>query len=190
MDSWIKNSDNCLENELGSLLEEYMTDDYLVIAFFTDRFQAHRGDHLNSVLASTQKLLELRVFNENCELWLHRSCCGKPFSWRLASEAGCDPQHDYFRTVQALDIDESYAAYQCGETDGYGSLKLRSTVQGYYVLPLCKGDECVKVINYVRYDDATGVAEAADYRLAGFASMIDGADWKKGKGGTESAGGD
>lgn len=189
MDSWNQKHGNSSENTLGSLLEEFMTGDYLVTAFFTDRFQAHRGDHLNSVLASAQELVELRVFNENCELWLHRSCCGEPFVWRLASEAGCDSKHDYFRTVQALDIDETYAAYQLGETDEYGSLKLRSTVQGYYALPLCRGDECVKIINYVRYD-ANGVAEAADYRLAGFVSMKDGADWKSDKGGIDGAGGD
>lgn len=190
MDSWIQKHGICSEDVLGSLLEEYRTGDYLVTAFFTGWFQGCRGNHLDSVLASAQELVELRVFNENCELWLHRSCCGRPFSWRLASEAGCGSQRDYFRTVQALDIDESYAAYQRGETDGYGSLKLRSTVQGYYALPICSGDGCVKIINYVRYDDVTGVAEAVDYRLAGFASMKDGADWKKDKGGTESASGD
>lgn len=189
MDLWIQKHCNCPEDALGSLLKEFMTEDYLVTAFFTDRFQAYRGDHLNSVLANAQELVELRVFNENCELWLHRSCSGSPFVWRLASEAGCDSNRDYFCTVQALDIDETYATYQCGETDEYGSMKLRSTVQGYYALPLCKGDECVKIINYVRYD-ANGVAEAADYRFAGFASMKDGTEWKNDKGGIEGAGGD
>ena len=189
MASWIQKQGDCSEDALGALLEEYMTDGYLAAAFFTDRFQGYRGDRLDSVLDSVRELLELRVFNEDRELWLHRSRCEGPFSWRLAGEAGCDPKRDFFCTVQALDIDETYVAYQCGETDGYGSLKLRSTVQGYYVLPLCKGDECVKVINYVRYD-ANGVAEVADYRLVGFASMKDGADWKKDKGGIKGAGSD
>lgn len=181
MASWIKNCGNCSENALGSLMEEYMKGGFLVTAFFTDHFLGCRAEYLHSVLDSARKLLELRVFNENCELWLHRSCCERPFSWRLADETGCEG-HDFFRTVQALDIDETYDAYQRCETDGYGCLKLRSTVQGYYTLPLCEGDECVKIINYVRYD-ANGVAEAADYRLAGFASMKDGSDWKKDKGG-------
>ena len=189
MDVWIQKHGACSEDALASLLEEYRTGDYLVTAFFTDRFQGCRGNHLDSVFAKAQELVELRVFNENQELWLHRSCCGKPFVWRLAGESGCDPERDYFRTVQALDIDETYGAYQRGETDGYGSLKLRSTVQGYYALPLCRGDECVKIINYVRYD-ANGIAEAADYRLAGFASMKDGALWKEEMGGIDGAVGD
>ena len=189
MDFWIQKHGNCSEDALGPLLEEYMTDDYLVTAFFTDRFQGSRGYHLNSMLSNAQELVELRVFNENCELWLHRSCCGTPFYWRLAGEAGCDPKRDFFCTVQALDIDETYVAYQHGETDEYGSLKLRSTVKGYYALPLNIGDECVKVINYVRYD-ANGVAEVADYRLVGFASMKDGTDWKNDMGGITGAGGD
>lgn len=186
MDSWIQKHGDCTEDSLASLLKEYGTDDYLVTAFFTDRFQGCRGDHLPSVLSKVRELLELRVFHEDCELWFHRSHCGRPFSWRLAGEAGCDPKRDCFRTVQALDIDETYAAYQRGERDEYGSLKLRSTVKGYYALPLAGGDACVKVVNYVRYDE-NGVAEAADYRLAGFASMKEGADWEKDKGGIRGA---
>ena len=186
MDSWIQKYGDCAEDALASLLEEYRTGDYLAAAFFTGRFQGCRGNHLDSVLAKARELLELRVFNETCELWLHRSCCGKPFFWRLAGEAGCALTRDCFRTVQALDVDETYDAYRRGETDKYGSLKLRSTVKGYYALPLDRGDECVQIVNYVRYDE-NGVAEAADYRFAGFAPMKDGAAWKEGKGGIDGA---
>ena len=186
MDCWIQRHGACSEDALASLLEEYMTGDYLVTAFFTGRFQGCRGNHLDSVLAKARELAELRVFNENHELWLHRSRYGKPFFWRLAGETGCDPKRDCFRTVQALDIDKTYAAYRRGETDEYGSLKLRSAVKGHYALPLGRGDECVIVVNYVRYDE-NGVAEAADYRLAGFASMKDGAAWKEDEGGIDGA---
>lgn len=186
MDVWIQKHGDCTEDSLASLLNEHMTGDYLVTAFFTDRFQGCRGDLLDSVLARAQELVELRVFNEDCELWLHRSCCGRPFSWRLAGETGCVPKRDCFRTVQALDIDETYAAYQRGDQDEHGALKLRSTVKGYYALPLGTGDGCVKIITYVRYNE-NGVAEAADYRLAGFASMKDGADWENDKGGMHGA---
>ena len=186
MDVWIQKHGACPEDALASLLEEYGTGDDLVTAFFTDRFQGCRGDRLDSVLARASELVELRVFNESRELWLHRSCCGKPFSWRLAGESECDPERDCFRTVQALDIDETYAAYQRGEVDEYGALKLRSTVKGYYALPLGRGDKCVKIVNYVRYDE-NGVAEAADYRLAGFASMKDGVAWKEDQGGIDGA---
>lgn len=186
MGCWIQKHGTCSEDALASLLEEYGMGDYLVTAFFTAWFQGCRGNHLNSVLTKARELLELRVFHENHELWLHRSHCGKPFSWRLAGEFGCDPERDYFRTLQALDIDETYPAYQRGETDEYGSLKLRSTVKGHYALPLGRGDECVKVVNYVRYDE-NGVAEAADYRLAGFASMKEGAAWKEDQGGIDGA---
>ena len=186
MDVWIQKHGDCAEDALASLLEEYKTGDYLVTAFFTDRFQGCRGSRLDSVFAGARDLLELRVFNENRELWLHRSRCGKPFFWRLAGEAGCDPKRDYFRALQALDVDETYAAFRRGETDEYGSLKLRSTVKGHYALPLCSGDACVKIVHYVRYDE-NGVAEAADYRLAGFASMQDGAAWKEDTGGMDGA---
>ena len=186
MDCWIQKHGVCPEDALASLLEEYRTGDYLAAAFFTGRFQGCRGNRLDSVLAEARDLVELRVFNESRELWLHRSCCGRPFFWRLAGESGCDPRRDHFRTVQALDIDETYDAYQRGETDEYGSLKLRSTVKGHYALPIDRGDACVKVVNYVRYDE-NGVAEAADYRLAGFASMRDGAAWKEDKGGMDGA---
>lgn len=186
MDVWIQKHGDCAEAALASLLEEYLAEEYLAAAFFTGGFQGCRGKRLHALLAKAQELLELRVFNENRELWIHRSCCGRPFFWRLAGESGCDPKRDFFRTVQALDLDETYAAYRRGETDEYGSLKLRSTVKGHYALPLAGGETCVKIVNYVRYDE-NGVAEAADYRLAGFASMKDGAAWKEDEGGIDGA---
>ena len=187
MASWIQKHGDCPEGALSALLEEYMTGSYLAAAFFTGRFQGCRENCLHSVLDRVRELLELRIFNEDRELWLHRSRCEGPFSWRLAGEAGCRAGRDFFRTVQALDIDETYAAYRRSERDEFGALKLRSTVRGYYALPLDEGDECVKVVNYVRYDE-NGVAEAADYRLAGFASLKDGAAWREG--GTKDGGGD
>ena len=97
------------------------------------------------------KLLELRIFNTSREFLLRRSCLGAPFSWRLASEETLSPemrQKHCFETRQLLERGASSA--------------------GVFVLPVTEKERFVRIMNYVSYD-ADGVANAADYRLMGFA---------------------
>ena len=172
MNPWIKENKNgeCDENAVLNILKNALSEGCTVLAFFADRFQACRGDQASELLKEMASLLEVRAFDSKQELWFHRSTLGAPFAWRLADESGCVEGEDYFDTVQALDIDETYGAYKNGETDEYGCLKLRSTVKGCYALPIEKNDGCVKVINYIRYDE-NGIAGVADYRIAGFAPL-------------------
>ncbi len=169
MNSWVKKNGICDESAVSNVIGSVLSESGAVLAYFSGSFRSCRGDKVADLLKNTADLLEVRAFDSEQELWLHRSTLGTPFAWRLADEKGCAPG-DFFRTTQALDIDAKYKPYQNGETDEYGCLKLRSTVMGCYVLPIERSDGCVQVVNYVRYDE-NGVAGVADYRIAGFAPL-------------------
>lgn len=167
MDKWIKQAGVCKPEELPAVVSKEISASDTILAYFSDQFKSCKGDQLQSVLQNAARLLEIRAFNDNQELWIHRSQLGTGFVWRVANEIDCEAKRDYIETVQALDIDETYDAFKNGETDEYGSLRIRSTVKGYYVLPIQKTDAFVKLFEYVRYDDA-GIAGVVDYRVAGF----------------------
>ena len=168
MDKWNKKTGMCEPDEILPVMNAEISDADVILAYYSDRFQACEGSQMRDFLQDVSRLLEIRAFNGEKELWLHRSQLGRPFVWRIASEEGCVAERDYIETIQALDIDETYAAYRNGETDEFGCLKMRSTVKGYYALPIRKTDAFVKLIEYVRYDE-DGIAGIADYRVAGFA---------------------
>ena len=127
------------------------TDDY-VVAYFADKFHAGRAASLlDDIVREQDKLLELRVFNASRELLLHRSALGAQFSWRLASEDALSPEakkKHCFETRQLLERGESTA--------------------GISALPVKGAERYIRLMNYVSYD-AEGIANAADYRLMGFA---------------------
>lgn len=167
---WAKDSGTCEESEICEKIRRFFPNSGIVLAFFSDRFRACRSDRAKDLLENGSSLLEVRVFNKENELWFHRSTLGAPFAWRLAGELGCDPKHDFFETKQALDFDMTYEPYKNGELDEYGCLKIRSTVMGYYALPIEKSDGCVRVVNYIRYDES-GVANVVDYRIKSFEQL-------------------
>lgn len=164
---WIKASDTGND----APLESFRGTEAYVLAYFTDAFKAGRADRmLAKVDADMDKLLELRVFTEKQELWLHRSVLGAPFSWRLAAEENIPPaerERYCFETRQLLDLGESPDEKPKYDSDG---LRILQTEAGRsFKLPIAAAERYVRIMNYVCYDDDDGVANAADYRLIGFA---------------------
>ena len=151
-------------------LERFRNSDAYVLAYFTNAFQAGRANcMLANAAFSMDKLLELRVFNETQELWMHRSVLGSPFSWRLADDAGIPTEKREtccFETRQLIDLGESPDKEP--SYDGAGLRILQTEAGRSFKLPITKAERFVRLINYVSYDN-DGVAYAADYRLAGFA---------------------
>ena len=138
----------------------------IVLAFFTDHFSSGRGwNAFEQLCATTDDLLEVRIFGESAELWLHRSSVGEPFSWRIASEENV-PADSIIESCQILDIDSTYRP-EGDPVDEFGARKLRTIVGGYYSLPVRADERYIRIISYLVYDK-NGTARAADYRICGF----------------------
>lgn len=151
-------------------LKDFRDTKAYVLAYYTDAFRAGWADQmLAEVESNMDKLLELRVFNENRELWLHRSALGSPFAWRLAAEGEKKPEEkeEYcFETRQLLDLGEGPDAEPAFDQDGLRVLKTEAGRS--FKLPITKEERYVRIMNYVAYDE-NGIANAADWRLVGFA---------------------
>ena len=102
------------------------------------------------------KLLELRIFDDNMELKLFRGSVGKELKYRYLSDADCQ---DYFDDEQYLDVDEKRSK-DCDN--------VRSTGGGTYAVPLASFcDAKLKLRNYVRYDE-NGQCYIWDWRMLEF----------------------
>lgn len=151
------------------------------IAFHTDRFSAGWETALQDEL--TDSLLELRLFTDSAELRLFRTAISHPFQLRVADDCALKSNleklesedsflkkaENYVHTVyQVLDINQKWAPYVNKERDAKGCRLLCTTGGGHYALPLQGEETLARVVNYLTYDEKTGVCSAADYRLAGF----------------------
>lgn len=146
--------------------------------FFTDRFEAADAPCVAALWQSPQTLLELRLFGPRQEFWAHRTALGRPFVWRVADEDTLaqnaasqasaflrDPAHHELVRCQYLDIDTTDPLTRTPASNG--CVQLRTTVGGRYRLPLQEGQTMAQTVVYLNYND-NGLAEAADWRLAGF----------------------
>ena len=137
------------------------------VAFFTDHFDAAYPEGIAALLADPSHLLEARVYGKECELWIHRTCIGDPFSWRLAVDEGV-PKDARREETQWLDIDASRHSNLRED----GLTLLRTTGGGRYGMPVSKEQNAVRVAVYYRYDE-DGCAHAADFRIIGFERRTD-----------------
>lgn len=170
MRSWVKASGSVPEGRLLECVEEYLASrpdggfDCRCVAFFADRFAGARGAQAcRELLADARKLLELRLFDEESELWCHRSLLGREFALRRADDADLAERHRLC-SAQTLDVAEELGA---GER---GCVRLRGTAGSRYELPMNPGERSVRVVSYIDYDGQSGAARVVDYRLAGFAA--------------------
>ena len=162
---WI--TDGGTAEDAAGTVRRYAAPEDRIVAYYADGFAAGYADRLEALLAGEDRLLELRLFSETRELWLHRSRLGEPFAWRVASEAALPDKERYcFETRQLLDLREGPEA--APELDAAGLRVLRPLNGRRFALPCGGADRFVRLMNYVRYD-AEGVANAADWRLIGFA---------------------
>jgi hypothetical protein len=179
-DRWIRSSGNCNEDGLSGEVMSLNIDTFgsrvCFVAFLTDRFLAGEAETLNfedvsiETWIDTTKLLEIRIFGEKAEWLARRSIANKKvdFQWRLASEYGM-VKDEFCERTQTLDIDESEEV-QGQESAVYlpeGNRGLMTTGGGKYQLPIKNGENAIKVISYIEYDE-DGMAYVYDNRLVGF----------------------
>lgn len=166
---WIKAHGCCGEAELAQTVAAQAPAGGTAIALYTDRFAA--GESLAGLCPT--KLLELRVFTPQAELWLHRTTLGRDFYWRVADDtalaanlpAGETVEEYCYDETQLLDINTERSFAQRNEA---GNPVLLTTVGGTYALPIAQRDTAVQVRNYLRYDSVSGTAAVADSRYCSF----------------------
>ena len=182
-EKWISSFGKADETQAKSLIQDAVDAncDLFCCAFFSDSFRScslkvDTKASLQTILDNLTRLLEIRLFNNKSELWLHRSMLGVPFEWRLADDCqlkeSLSQESDPFlskiesyriETIQVLDIDSSFVE----PADDLGARRLRTTGGGIYTLPIQEESDAVVVVFYLRYDP-NGVVSIADYRLSGF----------------------
>lgn len=139
------------------------TDSILFVAQYTDKFDI--GIWNENTIENTNKLLELRVFDNKKEWKLFRSDLGKDFYSRYEDDTGKNEGVDYFDEIQLLDIDISRSKKAPGV--------MYTTAGGSYNLP--KDIEyldraAIRVRHYFGVDNESGQAFIIDYRLVDFGS--------------------
>lgn len=182
-DLWISKSGFSEESCLSEVVSSYMRGNSVAepcyfMALYTDKFICAKIDRLSDALADVEWLLELRVFDEERELWAHRSMLGQPFSWRVADDKVLEfetskqqgpffdePESYRIESCQKLDIDDKDRHEAPGDPQ-YGGKLLRSTGRSVYELPI-NDENAIRLVSYIRYDD-NGIANVVDYRLKEF----------------------
>ena len=106
---------------------------------------------------SSDKLLEIRVFNDNEEFHAVRDSMGAAFVWRHIrdDEADAGFADCTFDDVQYLDIDEKRSNVEACEYHAIGG--------GSYRLPIANAER-IKLRNYLIYDE-DGMAQIVDFRI-------------------------
>ena len=135
------------------------------LAIYSDR-----ADFVSEV-TEPEKLLELRVFDENGEFRAYRDVLGKPFKCREINKKNENLFAGSFEENQYLDIDTNYK-FKDDET------KRQATGGGQYHLPEDAKDMTMLKVRYYYNYNSEGIAQKCDWRLAGFEDKEDG-PWAK-----------
>ena len=138
-------------------------DNTFFVAQYTDKFDI--GIWNEDIIENTNKLLELRVFDEKKEWKLFRSDLGKDFYSRYEDDTGKNEGVDYFDEIQLLDIDITRSSKD--------SREMYTTAGGIYKLPKDISDldrAAIIVRHYFGVDNESGQAFIRDYRLVDFGS--------------------
>lgn len=185
------------KTEVENYLEKGLTKGKsYILALYANRFvcasvqKLQEMKKLDDLLKDVKWLLEMRVFDEDQELWAHRTMLGQPFSWRVASDATLKekaeqqtddflkkPENHRLEQKQLLDIDKKHPS---DKEPIYGGKSLRSTGRGEYELPIEEGQDAVTLVSYIRYDEI-GMAHVVDYRLKGFGTLVEAKEHKGGE---------
>lgn len=162
------------EEYKGKIEQEMEEKDGYAIIMFTDRFEVDKyplSEERKKDLEQNfgQKLVDMRVFNEECECRIFRGDAGKKFHWRVRKDVKKNQSdgrssEQYFDDEQYLDIDEIKSKRSFKEEG-----KVYATGGGAYRIPVKSYDEVknAKLIirNYLEYEEETGQAYIKDWRL-------------------------
>lgn len=159
---WVKDSGTIAESRALELIRAHSSAEKVCLAFFSDHFESVQPEQVQESLKNCTNLLQLRLFDGQSELWMHRSTLGEshPFHWRIADDAVLSSrvqnlEDDFLQNAEHHMIRETQYLEETGRGGAAECLTLQS------------GETAVQVIVYVRYDEH-GIAVPADYRLAGF----------------------
>lgn len=123
-------------------------------AYVVDQF-GEGGSVLSQIEERIEKLLELRMFNEDAEYKAIRTDIGREFRFRSIDDTA--EERDCFDEIQMLDIDTEVHL-----PDGY----VQATGGGRYHLPIQHvKDAKVRVRHYLVKDETNGQARVDDWRL-------------------------
>lgn len=147
---------SCKEAEIYKKLEKYKGCRYFV--YYADR--EITGGTLPEAIPDMGKVTEIRAFDKNKEIWLHRDSLGTDFYCRETDDRDLSKE-DYFDETQLLDIASVF-------TVNDGKTTFTSTGGGRYTLPVGPKENAVVIRNYLSYNEKTGRAEARDFRVLGF----------------------
>ncbi len=180
---WIEKSGLCSEDEIVGLLSAEAAPNSFYLAGLTDQYVSGYAKIEEFERLELWKLLDIRVFSEERELFATRSMLGQEFAYRIASDEALQknynerlkedlgvvplpetPEANYLIRYQYIDINELMSQE---EADEQGSRPLMTTVGGSYRLPITKGINMVKLMTYLTYDE-NGMAKITDNRLCGF----------------------
>lgn len=200
-DLWVKSFGKWTNGEFKTGVVDYLKTEpnkekRYILALYANRFvcasvqKLQEIKKLDDLLGDIEWLLEMRVFDEDQELWAHRTMLGQPFSWRVASDATLKekaeqqtddflkkPENHRLEQKQLLDIDKKHPS---DKEPIYGGKSLRSTGRGEYELPIEEGQDAVTLVSYIRYDEI-GMAHVVDYRLKGFCKLDEAEEYKGGE---------
>jgi hypothetical protein len=130
-----------------------------IIAALTDKYIvdswpcALTGD----IEKSENKVLEIRIFNQSCEMKISRAEMGADLRFRMLSD---ESEAETFDELQYLDIDDKRL--------GSGNT-VYATGGGAYNLPLeSKKDAKLRIRYYIGKYEETGQARIADWRAVEF----------------------
>ena len=176
--SWIEKAGKQSEEELIASVKAFISPDAYILAGCTDRYIACKAEAVEQVLCNAGRMLELRVFTKEAELWAHRSMIGSDFNWRIAADTvlrnniANEPMPFFNREEswcqvirQKLDIDTEAGNKLSGEAH-YGGRMLVTTGGGVYELPITD-ENAVELLVYYGYDE-DGAAIPADFRVVSF----------------------
>lgn len=141
---------------VASLTDEYIVDDWPEM-----KGMASNGEE-NMLAGKEDKVLEIRIFNEEEERKLFRGDIGKHFHERRISDN--DLKEDYYDESQLLDIDKKRSEESFLKTG-----RVRTMGGGSYYLPLQSMEDARVLVRYYlsRYENS-GQARVCDWRLVKF----------------------
>lgn len=157
MSDFIKVNDKVPEDKLNALLEEYKTDDSLLLCVYTTKFCCTKFSPIEDITHA----LEIRLFDEHGELKAVRANIGRDFVWRYISDEGV-PKDCTYDEVQYLDAAKK------------DSTKYTAIGGGIYEMP--EPDfERVVIRHYGEYDDNSGMFSLSDFRIVKL--LREGEEW-------------
>ncbi len=180
---WIVSSGVCAPDHMTAMVRENISGfaNAFIILATPASYGVHRMSEQVLDTIDPAALLELRLFDETHELWVHRSNTGSDYTYRMADDdylkkqiSGLSPSFfqdvSHYREEITQKIDMNAAVLpDTKPLDGYRTFY--TTGGGLCTLPIGK-ENAVTLVSYYSYD-GDGRAHTSDFRVSGFTYTSD-----------------